>query len=122
VTFGPNGMTGHPDHVAVGHWATVAATLADGQPRVLHATKTAHWAERFARLHERVRVFGPEGPPRTEEADLAFAITLSACSLDQKMVAMRAQATQTAAVIDVVDEDTYRSWLARECFVSGDAR
>jgi len=122
VTFGPDGMTGHADHIAVGQWATVAASLAAGRPRVLHATKTAHWAERFACVHERVPVFGPEGPPRTEEADLAFAITLSACSLDQKMVALRAQASQTAAVIELVGEDTYRSWLARECFVSGDAR
>jgi LmbE family N-acetylglucosaminyl deacetylase len=121
VTFGPDGMTGHPDHITVGHWATVAATLATGRPRVLHATKTAYWAERFAHLHERVPVFGPKGPPRTEEADLAFAITLSPCYLDQKMVALRAQATQTAAVIDLIGEDTYRSWLARECFVSGDA-
>jgi hypothetical protein len=38
------------------------------------------------------------------------------------MVALRAQATQTAMVIDLVGEDTYRSWLARECFVCGDAR
>ena len=122
VTFGPDGMTGHPDHIAVGHWATVAATLAGGRPRVLHATKTADWAERFAQLHERVPVFGPEGPPRTEEADLAFAITFSSFSLDQKMAALRAQATQTADVIDLFGEDTYRSWVARECFVSGNAR
>jgi LmbE family N-acetylglucosaminyl deacetylase len=122
VTFGPDGMTGHPDHIAVGHWATVAATLVASRPRVLHATKTAHWAEHFARLHERVPVFGPEGPPRTDEADLAFAITLSSCSLDQKMVALRAQATQTAAIIELVGEDAYRSWVARECFVSGDPR
>ena len=122
VTFGPDGMTGHPDHITVGRWATVAATRAVGRPRLLYATKTAHWAERFARLHERVAVFGPEGPPRTEEADLAFAITLSPCDLDRKMVALRAQASQTAAVIDLVGEDTYRSWLARECFVSGDGR
>lgn len=122
VTFGPDGMTGHPDHVTVGHWATVAATLASGRPRVLHATKTADWAEHFASLHERVPVFGPQGPPRTEEADVAFAITLSPCHLDQKMVALRAQATQTATVIDLVGEDTYRSWLAREWFVCGDSR
>ena len=81
-------MTGHPDHITVGHWATLAATLAAGRPRVLHTTKTGEWAERFAHLHEHVPVFGPEGPPHTEEADLAFAITLSPCSLDQKIVAL----------------------------------
>ena len=25
VTFGADGMTGHPDHVAVGRWATAAS-------------------------------------------------------------------------------------------------
>jgi LmbE family N-acetylglucosaminyl deacetylase len=119
VTFAPDGMTGHPDHVAVGRWGTVAATQAAGRPRVLHATKTREWAERFAYLHERAPVYGPEGPPRTEEADLAFAISLSQSSLDQKMTSLRAQATQTAALIELFGEDTYRSWVARECFVSG---
>src|SRR6476619_3156004 len=48
VTFGPDGMTGHPDHITVGHWATVAAAQASSPPRVLHATKTADWADHFA--------------------------------------------------------------------------
>jgi LmbE family N-acetylglucosaminyl deacetylase len=120
VTFGPDGMTGHPDHIAVGRWATVAAAQASSHPRVLHATKTADWADHFAYLHERVAAFGPEGPPRTDESDLAFAITLSSSQLDQKMTALRAQATQTAAVIELVGEDSYRNWVAREYFV--DAR
>jgi len=120
VTFGPDGITGHPDHIAVGHWATVAASVASSRPRVLHATTTRQWADRFADLHDLVPVFGSAGPPRTSEADLALAIDLSSCYVDQKMTALRAQATQTAALLELVGEDTYRRWWARECFV--DAR
>jgi LmbE family N-acetylglucosaminyl deacetylase len=121
LTFGPDGMTGHADHIAVGGWATVAARLAGSRPRVLHATKTVEWTEHFAHLHALVPVFGPDGPPRTEDADLAFAMSLSPDALDRKVVALRAQATQTDPVIGVVGEALYRSWLAREYFVSGDA-
>jgi LmbE family N-acetylglucosaminyl deacetylase len=117
VTFGPDGMTGHADHVAVGHWATVAAGALEHRPRVLHATKTAGWADRFAFLHALVPVFGPDGPPRTCDEDLTFAIDLSDRLLDRKIASLRAQATQTTALMARFGEATYRSWLARECFV-----
>jgi len=117
VTFGPDGMTGHPDHIAVGRWATGAARELGAA--VLHATTTHEWADRFAPVHERFDVFGPAGPPRTREDDLALAVDLPARLLDRKMAALRAQTSQTASLAAAMGPHVYREWWARECFVWG---
>ena len=62
VTFGPDGFTGHPDHRAVGHWATQAAAV-HRSVRVLHAAKTTGWVQTFASLHERL----PTSTPATRK-------------------------------------------------------
>jgi len=117
VTFGPDGITGHPDHIAVGRWATEAADRI-GVTTVLHATTTASWAERFAEVHRRFSVFGPDGPPETPEPELALALDLSSHLLDRKIAALRAQASQTAELREQMGESTYRRWWASECFVA----
>jgi LmbE family N-acetylglucosaminyl deacetylase len=115
VTFGPDGMTGHPDHVTIGRWATAAAHARGAA--VLHATTTAAWAATYADLHAALGVFGPAGPPLTAEDDLAVAIDLPPTLLDRKLAALRAHASQTAELARTVGDDTYRRWWARECFV-----
>jgi LmbE family N-acetylglucosaminyl deacetylase len=119
VTFGPDGMTGHPDHVAIGRWAT-AAGHARGAT-VLHATTTATWATTFAELHARFEVFGPDGPPRAAEGDLAMSIDLPGPLLDRKLAALRAHASQTTELIRAMGVATYRLWWARETFVLAQA-
>lgn len=117
VTFGADGMTGHPDHVAIGRWATVVARAAGA--RVLHATTTASWADAFSAVHERFGVFGPAGPPRADDADLALALELDGPLLERKVAALRAQASQTSALAEAMGHEVYRRWWARECFTAG---
>jgi LmbE family N-acetylglucosaminyl deacetylase len=40
LTFGKDGLTGHPDHIAVCEWANRAVSLADVAPKVYYATVT----------------------------------------------------------------------------------
>ena len=54
----------------------------------------------------------------TCDADLALAIDLSPGVLDRKIAALRAQASQTTALIGLVGEATYRRWVAHETFVA----
>jgi LmbE family N-acetylglucosaminyl deacetylase len=117
VTFGPDGMTGHPDHIAVGRWATDAGRDA-GVATVLHATTTEAWARRFADVHHRLRIFGADGPPQTAEHDLAVALDLPARVLDLKIAALCAQPSQTSELMSLMGESVYRQWWARECFVA----
>jgi LmbE family N-acetylglucosaminyl deacetylase len=117
VTFGPDGITGHPDHVAVGRWATQAGRELGAT--VLHATTTDDWADQHAELHARFEVFGPAGPPRSAEHELALAVDLPPRLLDRKVAALRAQASQTTALARSMGPSVYRQWWARECFVRG---
>src|SRR5437868_6486894 len=67
LTFGPDGMTDHPDHKAVCAWTTEAFGRA-GKPgsRLYYATMTPDWAERFVERMNRFNVFmGPNVPPVT---------------------------------------------------------
>jgi len=120
VTFGADGMTGHPDHIAVGRWATAAAAGAARRPRLLYATKTAAWREAYAELHRRLPIFGPDGPPAAEAGDVAFALELRGAALDRKMAALLAHASQTAGVIPAFGEAAYRAWVAGEYFVEAE--
>ena len=88
VTFGPDGMTGHPDHIAVWRWATTAAEGARHRPRLLYATKTVTFRDMYADLHRRIPIFGPDGPPAVERDEVAFALELRGATLDRKIAAL----------------------------------
>ena len=117
VTFGPDGMTGHPDHRAVSRWTTQAWAASGARGRLLRATSTAGFATRFRSVHERFAVFGPGLPTVTPETELALHLSLGGAVLDRKIVALRAHATQTAGLITAMGEDLFRQWCAQECFL-----
>jgi LmbE family N-acetylglucosaminyl deacetylase len=117
VTFGPDGMTGHTDHVAVGRWAAAAAAGARKRPRLLHATKTIAWRDTHDELHRRLPIFGPEGPPAVEPGRLALALELRGDSLDRKIAALVAHTSQTTELRSMMGESVYRAWAADEYFV-----
>ncbi len=118
VTFGPDGNTGHPDHRAVGYWAATAfARAAPAGARLLQSAVPDRWAQRWHRVNEQFRVFEPGYPVTYPEAELAVALTLDPATLDRKVRALRAQATQTAGLIDAMGADEYAAWVRDEAFV-----
>jgi LmbE family N-acetylglucosaminyl deacetylase len=115
LTFGPDGMTGHPDHIAIGDWATdAAATVRGDRCRVLAATKTPDWLATFAHVNE--GIIAPD-PPCTPPEDLALCVHLEGDLLDTKIQALRAQPSQTSGLISALGESTYRAWVATEFWV-----
>lgn len=118
VTFGPDGSTGHPDHIAVHQWVTAAVAALAAPPRVLHSTTHQAFVDRFAELHERFDVFlDPALPAVTPDEQISLRVRLDGPALDRKLVALRALATQTAPVIAAFGEQDYREWVAEEVFV-----
>lgn len=118
VTFGPDGMTGHADHRAVGSWVGGAVRAQrSGSVRLLHAIKTESWLRRHRELNERIGVFGPAGAPSVRDEQIAVLVTPTADVLDRKVAALRAQVSQTAALEALIGEAAYREWLASEFFV-----
>ena len=115
LTFGPDGVTGHPDHVATGHWATRAAASVLGEDcRVLAVTKTPDWLDRFAAINEGI-VSSP--PPMTPPDRIALHLRLGADDIERKVRSLKAQASQTTGLIDALGEDVYRDWLTEEFWV-----
>ncbi|QGG96956.1 PIG-L family deacetylase [Actinomarinicola tropica] len=113
LTFGPDGMTGHLDHVVVGRWAEAAVAATGARCRVLHATTTPDWAAEFAEVNAPIH---ESGPPITPEHELALDVHLDDELLDRKVGALRAQASQTSGLVEALGLDTYRAWVAREAW------
>jgi LmbE family N-acetylglucosaminyl deacetylase len=116
VTFGPDGITGHPDHVAVSLWTTAAV---GSTTRLLYATMTHDFVDRYGDLHDRIGVFAdcPGGRPYSVGRDqLAMHVTLDHAELIRKRRALGEHHSQTAPLAAMMGEDTFVSWWGEECF------
>jgi LmbE family N-acetylglucosaminyl deacetylase len=118
VTFGPDGMTGHPDHRAVSAWTTAAWQSTGRHARLLHATVTPEFHDTWGPLNDRIGVWmDPPGRPCTPRESLAVEVSSRGELLDQKLAALRAHASQTDPLAALVGEEVYRDWWSTEWFV-----
>lgn len=124
VTFGPDGVTGHSDHVGVGAAATAAfhaarAGGADGFARLLHVCIPGSRLDRFNELlRERgmppidpTQPFQPRGVP---DETVGVLVDCSAV-YESKLEALRRHRTQ--AEMQDVPFEVWREVLATEAFV-----
>lgn len=122
VTFGPDGMTGHPDHRAVSHWVTDVWRSAGSPGELWYATLTDAFHRTFGDLNDAVGLWADQDdPPRAHPNELTHLVELEGDALDLKFEALRAHASQSTPLIGAVGEDTYRRWWATEAFVAASA-
>ncbi len=115
ITFGPDGFTGHPDHIAVSQWTDAAVAQSAAGPELLHAVTTAR-ARVDPSLDEDYDVFYLGQPRVCEEDELAVHLELSGSALDRKVEALLRQPSQTAGLVEAVGLERFRAWVANECF------
>jgi LmbE family N-acetylglucosaminyl deacetylase len=120
VTFGPDGMTGHPDHKAVHRWTTRAWRRAGRPGDLLYATVTPGFHARWGEVNERLGVWEGE-PPSTPDDELALTVDCGPV-LDRKTAALEAHASQMAPLIDLLGRATLREWWATEWYVAAPVR
>lgn len=113
ITFGPDGMTGHLDHKTVSNWTVTALERVSIQPRLLFATKTDTWGDDFHDLNS--QVFPPGLPPRIS-ADAAWSLPLDELTLERKVQALEAHASQTSGLIATFGRARYAEWVRLEAF------
>lgn len=118
LTFGPDGVTGHPDHIAVGRWAAQAAAGSARPVRVLAAAKDAGWVRRFRALHDRYDVFRAGYPRPVPAGEPALRVDLPDDLLERKVAALRAQDSQTGPIIAAFGLARWREWIRTETFVA----
>ena len=116
ATFGPEGMTGHPDHRAVHHWVTDAWRQAGHPGALLYATVPPAFHARWGHVNDRIGLWEGE-PPCTPEADLALTVDCTPV-LDRKVAALDAHASQTRPLAELIGRPTLRAWWATEWFVA----
>ncbi|WP_084960502.1 PIG-L deacetylase family protein [Thermoactinospora rubra] len=117
VTFGPDGITGHPDHQAASAWATAAfERAAPPGARLLYATFSRRRAARWRELNASLGVFPPGYPIATPDHRLALDLELDAETAARKVRALAAQETQTAGLIAALGIGLYTAWVSCESF------
>ena len=118
LTFGPDGMTGHPDHIAVSRWAVAAAAGFGAQ--VHFATNTPEWLAEFREPLDSVGAFMDAEPPCTPREQLSIHLSVDGDLLEVKYAAITAQVSQVGPMLETFDEDFLRAALAEESFRSAD--
>lgn len=112
LSFGPDGLSGHPDHLAVGHWAREAFQLAEGVAALYTLAVPHSLAERLG-MHQVHPV-----PDET----IALSVDISPV-WEAKMAALRCHATQWSSSPMANASDTRRRlFLGREYFVRAASR
>lgn len=121
LTFGPDGMTGHPDHRAVSAWTTAAWQASGARARLLYATLTPRFHTEWGAVNARVGLWMSGHGPVTPDAELALLIGLTGTALDRKVAALRAHGSQIAGLVDALGDETFRRWWSTEAFVAATA-
>jgi LmbE family N-acetylglucosaminyl deacetylase len=118
LTFGPEGMTGHPDHKAISEWTTEAWTASGRRARLLYATHTPLFHETWGELNDRAGIWMSGAGPSTAEQDLTVNFRLTDEEVDRKLVALRAHASQTTGLVQAVGVEEFGRWWSTESFVA----
>ena len=119
VTFGPDGMTGHGDHRAVSAWVTEAWRRSGTTAELWYATLTPGFHAEWGALNDQVGLwFEGSAPPVTAVEELSGHLRCTGELLALKHRALRAHASQTRGLEELVGPDRYRDWWASESFVA----
>ena len=116
VTFGPDGVTGHPDHRTVGGWVDKAVADLPHRPLLLHAVSTPEDREVDPALDTDFDVFYLGGPRVCTPDEVEIRLELTGEQLDRKVRALLSQPSQTSVLVDAVGLDRFRAWVAAETF------
>ena len=118
LTFGPDGMTDHPDHKAVSAWTTTAfSRAAKPGAKLYYATTTPEWAERFVPVMNKFNVFmSPDTPPVTPREEAAIAYELPPDLLALKLKAIEAHVSQVEGMMNAFGKDFFKEAHREEYF------
>jgi LmbE family N-acetylglucosaminyl deacetylase len=118
VTFGRDGLTGHPDHRTVSAWTGAAFDHAAPRgARLLHATLAQRRAPRWSALTASLGIYPPGYPVLTPTDELAVDLVLPPEVARRKFRALAAQETQTTGLITALGVNRYTAWVGDESFV-----
>ncbi len=116
LTFGPDGVTGHPDHRTVGAWVDRAVADLPSPPLLLHAVTTPEDRKVDPALDNDFDVFYLGGPRVCSPDEIEVRLELTGEQLERKVRALLSQPSQTGGLVEAVGLDRFRAWVAAETF------
>ena len=118
LTFGPDGGTYHPDHIAVSNWCTKAV---GGTDVALQFTSvTPRWQAMVDELIDRSLVMMEDRDPLVHDLDeLSIHIELTGDMLEMKYRAMMCQESQVGPLLAIAGPERFKELLAEESFRRG---
>jgi LmbE family N-acetylglucosaminyl deacetylase len=118
LTFGPDGITRHPDHQTVSAWTGAAFDRAAPRgARLLHSTTSERRMAQWGALTDSLGIYPPGLPILTPNERLAVDLVLTPDVAVRKVRALAAQTTQTSGLIAALGLETYTAWVGEESFV-----
>lgn len=115
ITFGPEGLTGHPDHVAVSRWAVVAA---NDIPVYGIVQDTDQYQQHLKQLDQQFNVyFNIDQPPLKNANECDIVVRLTPDLLNKKLAALRAMPSQYDAMFAGLSAEQLGNMFNLECFV-----
>lgn len=117
LTFGPDGGTFHPDHMAVSRWVSAACRGTD--VRILHQVHSPAWQARVFEYIDPSLVLMADGEPVTcPPDDCAFYVEYAGDLLEQKFRAMLCQESQIGPLLAIGGPELFKEILAEEAFTA----
>lgn len=118
LTFGPDGLTGHPDHQTVSCWvdcATQGKSIA-----VYHAVEEERSYEDFLREADKQFniYFNIDKPPVRNLNDCEIGLILGGDIIIKKFNALKAMPSQTEVLLTNTPKEHLKRMLRHECFVA----
>lgn len=120
LTFGPDGLTGDPDHQAVSRWVKIAFdSSSKSGAKLYYATVSTDWATKYLPKMKAFNFFLPGFPHATEIERLAINFSMPQDILNIKMSALSANTTQIGAMLSFFGKDTIKNAMSTETYVLG---
>jgi LmbE family N-acetylglucosaminyl deacetylase len=117
LTFGPDGQTYHPDHMAVSRWTTRAVRAGGGDARLLYSAMTPEWTDQLSAVVPIEQVMMTDDPPPTVSAgELALWFACDDDLVARKVQALRCQASQVEPLVTLAGIEAYTRLNRDEMF------
>jgi len=119
LTFGPEGMTGHPDHQTMCTWASLACKRLEKAPAIFYAVPTHHqYKQALKRIDDKLNIFfNVRKPHLVVDKDCDILFELDDQRRDIKFRALEAMPSQYQTFVENFSRDEICQALSPEAFV-----
>lgn len=120
LTFGSDGLTGHPDHQAVSRWCTEACKNKGIEAKIYHAViEKKQYQSYLKEADKKVNIFfNIKKPPIVDEDDCSISFTLPIRVLTLKRRALEAMPSQTKELFSKFGDTFLDNAFRTEFFIN----